>query len=78
MDSRKVILLVGALLIAVVTAFMARSMFVDGSAPTANAAPSQPQGPMILVATRALPIGTIINADSFRYQPWPASTGKPA
>lgn len=72
MDSRKVILLVGALLIAVVTAFMARSMFVDGSAPTANAAPSQPQGPMILVATRALPIGTIINADSFRYQPWPA------
>jgi pilus assembly protein CpaB len=71
MDARKVILLVGALLVAAVTAFMARSMFVGGSAPTAEAAQAEPQGPMVLVATRALPVGTIINADSFRYQPWP-------
>ncbi|RED15266.1 Flp pilus assembly protein CpaB [Parasphingopyxis lamellibrachiae] len=71
MDARKVILLVGALLIAVVTAFMARSMFVGSSTPTAVAAEA-PQGPMVLVATRALPVGTIINQDSFRYQPWPA------
>jgi pilus assembly protein CpaB len=72
MDARKVILLVGALLVAVVTAFMARSMFVGGSTPTAAAAQAEPQGPMVLVATRALPVGTIINQDSFRYQPWPA------
>ncbi|MEO1167364.1 MAG: Flp pilus assembly protein CpaB [Pseudomonadota bacterium] len=71
MDARKVILLVGALLVAAVTAFMARSMFADGSAPTAVAAEAEPQGPMVLVATRALPVGTIINQDSFRYQPWP-------
>ncbi|QLC24504.1 Flp pilus assembly protein CpaB [Parasphingopyxis algicola] len=71
MDARKVILLVGALLVAAVTAFMARSMFVGGSAPVAVAAQAEPQGPMVLVATRALPVGTIINADSFRYQPWP-------
>lgn len=70
MDARKVILLVGALLVAVVTAFMARSMFIGGSAPTAVAAEA-PQGPMVLVATRALPVGTIINQESFRYQPWP-------
>jgi len=25
----------------------------------------------VLVATRALPVGTIIAPDSFRYQPWP-------
>ncbi|MEM8694509.1 MAG: Flp pilus assembly protein CpaB [Pseudomonadota bacterium] len=71
MDARKVILLVGALLVAAVTAFMARSMFVGGSAPVAIAAQADPQGPMVLVATRALPVGTIINQDSFRYQPWP-------
>ncbi|WP_299327179.1 Flp pilus assembly protein CpaB [Parasphingopyxis sp.] len=71
MDARKVILLVGALLVAAVTAFMARSMFADGGAPTAVAAEAEPQGPMVLVATRALPIGTIINQDSFRFQPWP-------
>src|SRR3546814_11661105 len=26
---------------------------------------------MILVATRQLPVGTIIGPDSFRFQPWP-------
>lgn len=72
MDARKVILLVGALLVAGVTAFLARSMFADASAPTAVAADAVPQGPRVLVATRSLPIGTIIDADSFRFQPWPA------
>ena len=71
MDARKVILLVGALLVAAVTAFMARSMFVGANAPTAIAAEAEPEGPMVLVATRALPVGTIIDADSFRFQPWP-------
>lgn len=73
MDRKKVILLVAALLIAAVTAFMARSMFTGASAPTAVAAMVQPPetGPKVLVATRALPVGTIITADSFRYQPWP-------
>lgn len=71
MDARKIILLVGALLVAGITAFLARSMFTDASAPVAVAAEAEPQGPMVLVATRALPVGTIIDADSFRYQPWP-------
>jgi len=30
-----------------------------------------PAGPEILVATRPLPVGTIIDAEAFRYQPWP-------
>ncbi len=73
MDAKKIALIVGALLIAAVTAFMAKNMFADASAPQANAAavPVQPTGPQILVATRALPVGTIIGPDSYRYQPWP-------
>jgi pilus assembly protein CpaB len=70
MDARKLALLVGALLMAGVSAFMARSMFVGAAAPQAEAAEVQ-NGPQILVATRALPVGTIIDPDSFRYQPWP-------
>jgi pilus assembly protein CpaB len=67
-------LLVAALLIAAVTAFMARSMFTGASAPQAAAAAAPapvPTGPKVLVATKALPVGTIITADSVRYQPWP-------
>lgn len=74
MDRKKVILLVAALLIAAVTALMARSMFNGASAPqsAAAAAPAPvPAGPKVLVATKALPVGTIITADSVRYQPWP-------
>lgn len=73
MDRKKVILLVAALLIAGLTAFMARSMFSGASAPqaTAAAAAPVPTGPKVLVATKALPVGTLITADSVRYQPWP-------
>lgn len=77
MDARKIILLVGALLVAAITAFMARSLIIGSSAPVAGAVapnPSQPQveGPMVLVATRALPVGTILDPASMKFQPWPA------
>lgn len=71
MDKRKLILLVGALFIAAIAAFMARSLFMGSAAPMTEAA-AQPTGPQVLVATRAMPVGTILTADSFRYQPWPA------
>jgi pilus assembly protein CpaB len=72
MDPKKIALLVGALIIAGVTAFMAKNMFAGSPAPQVQAAAApQPVGPKILVATRALPVGTIIGPDSFRYQPWP-------
>ncbi len=73
MDSRKVILLVGALIVAAITAFMARSLIVGSPAPQAAAAvvAPQPTGPEVLVATKALPVGTILDATSLRYQPWP-------
>ncbi|MFN5824137.1 MAG: Flp pilus assembly protein CpaB, partial [Sphingomonadales bacterium] len=73
MDKRKVILLVCALLIAAVTAFMARSMFAGGdAAPKAVAQKPVPTGPKVIVATRSLPVGTILTADAIRYQPWPS------
>jgi pilus assembly protein CpaB len=72
MDRKKLILLIAALVIAALTAFMARTMFSGGDpAPAAVAKPPEPTGPQVLVATRALPVGTIITADAFRYQPWP-------
>jgi pilus assembly protein CpaB len=73
MDRKKLILLVAALVIAGLTAFMARSLFSENAAPApaAIAAPPPPVGPKVLVATRALPVGTIITADAVRYQPWP-------
>jgi pilus assembly protein CpaB len=72
MDRKKLILLVAALVIAALTAFMARTMFSGGEpAPAVSAKPPEPTGPQVLVATRALPVGTIITADAFRYQPWP-------
>ncbi len=74
MDSRKIILLVGALIVAAVTAFMARSLIMGGGTPTAGAATtiSAPvDGPEVLVATRALPVGTILDATALKFQPWP-------
>ncbi|MFN6936755.1 MAG: Flp pilus assembly protein CpaB, partial [Tsuneonella sp.] len=77
MDRKKLLLLVGALVIAVVTAMMARSMFAGASAPQAEAAPV-PQGPKVLVAQRVLPTGTIITADAIGFQPWPKELVKDA
>ena len=73
MDSRKVLLLAGALIIAVVTAFMARSLMMGSAAPEATAAPVPVKidGPEVLVATRALPVGTILDATALKFQPWP-------
>ena len=73
MDRKRLVLLLGALIIAIGTALIARSMFTDAAAPqaTAASAPVEPQGPKVLVAKRALPMGTIITADAIGYQLWP-------
>lgn len=71
MDRKKLVLLVGALIVAIGTALVARSMFAGASAPQAEAAQVEPQGPKVLVAQRALPVGTIITADAIGFQQWP-------
>ncbi len=73
MDGKKIVLLVGALLIAVATAFLARNMLSGSNTPPAQAANmvNQADMPHILVATKALPVGTILDPTAFRFQPWP-------
>jgi pilus assembly protein CpaB len=74
MDSRKVILLVGALITAALTAFFARTLMLGSAAPQAAAMglPAAPvDGPEVLVATRTLPVGTILDATALTYKPWP-------
>lgn len=71
MDKKKLMLLLGALVIAIGTAMAARSLLAGGGAPQAEAAQQVPKGPKVLVAQRALPVGTIITADSVAFQAWP-------
>lgn len=72
MDKKKLMLLLGALVVAIGTAMAARSLLAGAAAPQAEAAPPPvPQGPKVLVAQRALPVGTIITADSISFQAWP-------
>jgi len=56
MDVKKVALLIGALLIAVVTAVMAKNMFSGAGASSAVAAPAVPLGPKVLVARKPLAV----------------------
>lgn len=71
MDKKKLMLLLGALVVAIGTAMAARSLFTGAGAPQAEAAQEVPKGPKVLVAQRALPVGTIITADSVAFQLWP-------
>jgi pilus assembly protein CpaB len=73
MDVKKLALLMGALVIAAVTAIMAKNMFTSTPAPVAQATPAPvPVGPEVLVATRSLPVGSMIDPTAVRFQPWPA------
>jgi pilus assembly protein CpaB len=72
MDFKKVLLLVGALMVAAVTAIMARNMFAGAGAKQAIAAPvAVPTGPKILVAAKDLPVGTILDPTSLKFVVWP-------
>jgi pilus assembly protein CpaB len=71
MDKKKLMLLLGALVIAIGTAMAARSLLAGGSTPEAEAAQQMPKGPKVLVAQRSLPVGTILTADSVSFQQWP-------
>lgn len=79
MDRKKLVLLVSALIVAIGTAFVARSVFAGAGAPQAAAAVAPvANGPKVLVAQRALPAGTIITPDALSFQPWPGDMVKDA
>lgn len=76
MDRRKVVFLVVAPLLAIAMALYARSLVAGSAAPQAMALGMAPpvapiDGPEVLVATRALPVGTILDATALKFQPWP-------
>ena len=72
MDAKKLILLVGALFTAAITAVLAKHMAGTGSMPQVSAAVApQPTGPQVLVATKPLPVGTILGPGDVKFQPWP-------
>lgn len=72
MDGKKIFLIVGALIVALGAAFGVNSLMRGSATPTSNAAAAPvPTGPQVLVATRPLPVGTIITPDALRYQAWP-------
>jgi len=75
MDKKKLMILLGAMVIAVGTALAARSLLTSSAAPAVQAALPvlAPKGPKVLVAQRALPPGTIITADAVSFQEWPKS-----
>ena len=76
MDFKKIVLLVGALMVAAVTAIMAKNMFAGASAPQAAAA-TVPQGPKVLVAKKPLQVGTIIDASMVGWEAWPTDALQP-
>ena len=71
MDVRKLMLMAGALVFAAICAVTARSMFGGAGQQVQANAPAEPTGPQVLVATKTLPVGTIIGPDAVRYQTWP-------
>ena len=74
MDAKKLLLLIAALVMAGLSAFMARGLFGGETPAQAEAAPAQaalPSGPEVLVAVRPMPVGTIVGPESFRFQRWP-------
>ena len=48
---------------------MAKNMFASAGAPQAGR--TVPTGPKILVARKALPVGTIVDEESLAFQAWP-------
>lgn len=78
MDFRKIVLLVGALMVAAVTAIMAKNMFAGAGAEKAAAAPVVAQGEKVLIAKKSLPVGTIIDATSIGFASWPKDAVQPS
>ena len=73
MSLRNILLIAAALLITVVTTFVARSWLESQRAqpvPVAQKAP-EPQGIKVLVAKVALPTGVFIQEEQLRWQIWP-------
>ncbi len=78
MDVKKIVMILAAVLVALGAAFAVNRIVSGSSTPQARAAAApEALGPKIIIATRPLPAGTIINPESLRFQAWPAGLVKP-
>ena len=71
MDRKKLVLLLGALVVAIGTALAARSMFAGAPAPQAAGRRRCRKARKCWSPSARLPVGTIITADAVGYQLWP-------
>jgi pilus assembly protein CpaB len=71
MDKKKLVLLLGALIIAIGTAIAARSMFAGARLPKWKPPRWSRKAPRCWSPSARLPVGTIITADAIGFQLWP-------
>jgi pilus assembly protein CpaB len=71
MDRKRLIALVALVFAVLLTGLALRSIVAGSASPQAVAAAKVLDGPKVLVAQHALPVGTIITADAVAFQPWP-------
>ena len=74
---QKKLLLVGAAAIAVCNALIAHSLLSGHATPSAEALEQVRQGPRVLVARHALPLGTILTPDAVAFVDWPKQLAAP-
>ncbi len=71
MDKKKLLLLGASLVLGIPSALFGLGLIRGSGSPQAIAAAKVEMGSKVLVAQRALPVGTIITADSIGFKAWP-------
>lgn len=74
LNTRSLVLVAAALLVAGITAFMARSLLNTEPQTQVAAVTQKVDGPEVLVASKNLPTGTLLAKDHLRWQAWPDDT----
>lgn len=70
-NSRSIILICAALVVAGLTAYLARGWLTDNTTKAPQVAAPAPSNVQVLVAQTNIPIGVILKQEHLRWQPWP-------
>ncbi len=71
MNTRSLVIAIGALFIAVIAAVFARNLVAGASAPATIAAPIKETKTKVVVALKALPTGKILTLEDIKFASWP-------
>jgi pilus assembly protein CpaB len=77
MNTRSLVIAIGALFIAVIAAVVARNLFAGASTPTTIAAPVKETKTKVVVALKALPTGKILTLEDIKFASWPEDAVDP-